>query len=664
MVPRLGLFAITASALFLAAASLPTPTQAQDRAVRPSAPVPVSAKASASAAAPEPAATLLEKFPLQQFSNDADVCPRPAIGSEIPEPVDLRSTNGVLKVDLTYKNFKDATGRIRYCYIYGDGIMSPNLRLHPGDTLVLRLKNSLTKFDDDATSSAGTTMPGMDMSSSNAKLVNASQSPADPCTSGIMSASSTNLHFHGLTVPANCHEDEALKTSIQPGDAPFEYKFKIPADEQPGLYWYHPHIHGFNKVQALGGASGALIIEGLERANSAAAGLPERIFVIRDEDLLNPTAPPSKSEPVVPKTLIDNDGDAANNGTGFGKPAKDLSINYVSVPYPDYPTGTIHMKPGEKQLWRIVNASAITYLNLAVIFNNREIQMLDVVALDGVAINANGSGHSATVQRNHIGIPPGGRAEFIVTAPADPGVRALFVCRTVNTGPMGENDPNRALARIVVAPDSPEPRAALASNATPLAATPLPWLGDVQPVLTRHLYFSEVPTNPNDPNSPTTFFVTVEGETPKAFDPTSNIPSVVAHQGDVEDWVIENRTKELHAFHIHQLHFLMVEWNGIPVNEPYLRDTINIPFVDNKALQYPSVKLRMDFRDPNTIGTYPFHCHLLEHEDNGMMAVIRVDPPQAPRGRSSTASIAPSQKPLAALDASSHAAVVTHPSKN
>ena len=190
---------------------------------------------------------------------------------------------------------------------------------------------------------------------------------------------------------------------------------------------------------------------------------------------------------------------------------------------------------------------------------------------------------------------------------------------------------------------------------------PRPWLGNVQPVLTRHLYFSEVPTNPNDPNSPTTFFVTVDGETPKAFDPTSNIPSVVAHQGDVEDWVIENRTKELHAFHIHQLHFLMVEWNGIPVNEPYLRDTINIPFVDNKALQYPSVKLRMDFRDPNTIGTYPFHCHLLEHEDNGMMAVIRVDPP-ASNSRTSVASSTPSKQTNAAT--ANDVAVATHPSKN
>ena len=66
--------------------------------------------------------------------------------------------------------------------------------------------------------------------------------------------------------------------------------------------------------------------------------------------------------------LIDHDGDAANNGTGFGKPAKDLSINFVPVPYPDYPTSQIKIKPGERQFWRVLNASAITYLNLAVIY--------------------------------------------------------------------------------------------------------------------------------------------------------------------------------------------------------------------------------------------------------------------------------------------------------
>ena len=84
---------------------------------------------------------------------------------------------------------------------------------------------------------------------------------------------------------------------MQPGDPAFEYRFRIPDDEPPGLYWYHPHIHGFSKQQMLGGASGALIVEGIERAKSEVAGLPERVFIIRDQDLVNPNAPPSKSEP-------------------------------------------------------------------------------------------------------------------------------------------------------------------------------------------------------------------------------------------------------------------------------------------------------------------------------------------------------------------------------
>jgi FtsP/CotA-like multicopper oxidase with cupredoxin domain len=158
-----------------------------------------------------------------------------------------------------------------------------------------------------------------------------------------------------------------------------------------------------------------------------------------------------------------------------------------------------------------------------------------------------------------------------------------------------------------------------------------PWLGDVRPVRTRRLYFSENPQNPNDPNSPTTFFITVEGQTPRAFDPRSGIPNIVTHQGDVEDWIIENRTNEVHAFHIHQSHFVLMEWFGIPVNEPYLRDTINVPFWDGQSKQYPSVRLRMDFRDPNSVGTFPYHCHLLEHEDGGMMGLVRVEP--AAKGR-------------------------------
>jgi len=546
-----------------------------------------------------------------------DTCPRPAAGSAVPEPEDLRSRDGVLKVELTVHNSTEADGSTRYCYIDANGAESPNLRLHPGDLLILTLKNDLKKLGP-GDAAAGGDHAHMDM-----QMHSDAAASADPCTSGLMTATSTNLHFHGLTIPPTCHQDDVLKTSIQPGDAPFEYRFRIPDNEPPGLYWYHPHIHGFSKTQVLGGASGAIVIEGIERANPEVAGLPERVLIIRDQDLLNPDAPPSKSEPVVPKMLIDRDGDAANNGTGFGKPAKDLSINFVPVPYPDYRPATINMKPEEKQLWRVLNASAITYLNLEVLFG-RSPQRLGLVALDGVPLNQNGNSEGAVNWQTHLGLPPGARAEFIVTGPPA-GVTALLVTRAVDTGPGGENDPNRMIATITASTDSPEPQTRLEASPKPLPPLGTAWLGSVPPVRTRKLYFSEEPVDPNNPTGPTRFYLTVDGQTPTLFDPNSTVPNITVKQGTVEDWIIENRSNELHAFHIHQLHFMLLDYAGTPVNEPYLRDTVNVPYYNGTALSYPSVRLRMDFRDPNTVGMFVYHCHLLEHEDGGMMGTIRVE---------------------------------------
>ena len=125
------------------------------------------------------------------------------------------------------------------------------------------------------------------------------------------------------------------------------------------------------------------------------------------------------------------------------------------------------------------------------------------------------------------------------------------------------------------------------------------------------------------------------------FDMNSEIPDIVAQQGTVEDWIIENRSQELHAFHIHQLHFLLLEYSGKQVREDFLRDTVNVPYFNNHTLTYPSVRLRMDFRDPNIVGTFVYHCHLLEHEDKGMMGSIQVVPASAPAPCSTAASAAP-----------------------
>jgi FtsP/CotA-like multicopper oxidase with cupredoxin domain len=121
--------------------------------------------------------------------------------------------------------------------------------------------------------------------------------------------------------------------------------------------------------------------------------------------------------------------------------------------------------------------------------------------------------------------------------------------------------------------------------------------------------------------------LTVDGDHPAPYDPNATAPNITVQQGDVEDWIIENRSRELHAFHIHQIHFILEDWNGIPIDEPFLRDTVNVAYWDGKSPVYPSVTLRMDFRDPNSIGTFVYHCHLLEHEDGGMMGTIRVVPP-------------------------------------
>jgi FtsP/CotA-like multicopper oxidase with cupredoxin domain len=166
-------------------------------------------------------------------------------------------------------------------------------------------------------------------------------------------------------------------------------------------------------------------------------------------------------------------------------------------------------------------------------------------------------------------------------------------------------------------------------------------VGNVAPVRVRKFFFFDqriasdfFASDPTNPKGARDFFITVDakdGKTPARFDPRSDLPEIVVKQGEVEDWIIENRSMELHDFHIHQVHFQLREWSGLAVNEPFLRDTVNVPAYNGRTLGYPSVRLRMDFRDPNIVGTFVYHCQLLDHEDGGVMGRIRVEPADAAR---------------------------------
>jgi FtsP/CotA-like multicopper oxidase with cupredoxin domain len=498
-------------------------------------------------------------------------------------------------------------GHMRYCYVDEHGDQAPTLRVRPGDLLIVRLKNEI--------SSPSTAR--VDLSRSGVAR--------DPCAGGDMSAFTTNLHFHGLAVPPVCHQDETLHTRIEPGDPPFEYRIRIPAGQPPGLYWYHPHVHGFSEEHLLGGASGALIVEGVENAVPQLAGLPERVLVVRDE-WMPAAAAAAKSDP--------------------NRPTKQLSMNYVPIRYPDYVPATIRMRANQRELWRVVNASADTYLSLHLEFGGKP-QNVGVIALDGVPFRYGESAAADYIpQTSGVFLPPATRAEFIVTSPAEGQSGKLstgFVFRGADEDapiasmvpvPPGvragqdDVDAARPLASIAVSAQAAEPAriepapAPSITGRTPLSGT--------RAVRKRTLFFSERPVAAADPSRGTLFFITEEGHTPSAFDPDSTEPNITVHAGDVEDWTIENRSRESHTFHIHQLHFIVVGRRGTPWEEPTLRDTVNIPAWDGVGRRYPNVTLRMDFRDPNILGTIPFHCHIAQHLDGGMMGTVRIEPAAKP----------------------------------
>src|SRR5580698_7955152 len=99
-----------------------------------------------------------------------------------------------------------------------------------------------------------------------------------------MTAGSVNVHFHGTNTPPSCHQDEVIRTLINSGET-FQYDLQIPLDEPPGVYWYHPHVHGISEAAVQGGASGAIIVDGIQNVNPSVAGLTQQLLIVRDNNI-------------------------------------------------------------------------------------------------------------------------------------------------------------------------------------------------------------------------------------------------------------------------------------------------------------------------------------------------------------------------------------------
>jgi len=532
----------------------------------------------------------------------ANPCPRFAAGSVIHQPAALFSQNGVLSVQFSYQTTTDSAGRNLFCFMTPAGLENPTLHVKPGDHLIITVTNNTPAGAFDMTINAPNCGPG-----------------------GMnMTLSSLNIHYHGTNTSPTCHSDEVIKTLINSGQT-FQYNVAFPANEPPGLYWYHPHVHGIAEHALLGGASGAIVVDGIEDIQPAVAGLRHRILMIRDQATIQSLQTPPVTE--------------GSGGDPNGVPFQDLTINNITTntftdttknpSVTSYTPAILHMEPGEKQFWRVSNSTADTIVDLQVQFDKAP-QTIQLVAIDGVVVNSqDGTQPRGLIAVDHFRLPPASRVEFLVNAPSSTVSLAQLVTLNILSGPNGDDAPNRPIFNIhllsadtdeLATDDSVGQFTALNPNQKRFAG-----LATAPIAVKRVVFFNEI--------QPTQFFMDVQGQPEKVFDPNA-APAITATQGTVEEWTVENHTLENHEFHFHQLHFLVESQNNFAINNDqpapgilgqYL-DMIEVPNWDgNTSHPFPSVTLRIDFRG-NDIGTFVFHCHILGHEDLGMMNIIQVVP--------------------------------------
>lgn len=503
-------------------------------------------------------------------------------------------------------------------------VPGPMLKARPGETMRIRIRNSLGHYDS----------TGWNGDHNVPHMLN-----------------TTNLHLHGLDIIP--HLFEPLGTSnplshmiaIEPGHH-YDYTFKIPKDHPPGLYWYHPHHHGSTAVQALSGMAGGVIIYGdIDEVPEikAARDIP---LVMQDLALFQ-----SETDPTVwlynPKqnaiwqtfggdVTIYNPATGVNEKTTLkgGFSTGDYALHYYLIngePFfkethnqssPQAPTATqlkvprYTVAPGEVVRFRMLNATADNMMPIAV-----EGHTMYLLALDGV--------NSPTVQA----IPPqpingttpqvllasANRAEFLIQASTTPGV---YQIAQQAQNQQFIQSAQKTIAEIEV--KGPAKNMALPTT-LPTQKRYYPFINpkDVQRV--RTIEFSGAFPAVMNP------YVGGDFSINNALYQETAVPNVVNLTG-VEEWHIivgdgHHGGSEGHPFHIHVNHFEVISitttdasGKTTTVTPNTIQDTIWVP-VNSTAV------IRTKFKQ--WTGKAVYHCHILPHEDTGMMGNFLITSPGA-----------------------------------
>jgi bilirubin oxidase len=374
----------------------------------------------------------------------------------------------------------------------------------------------------------------------------------------------TTIHWHGLAVPAS--QDGSPMDPVAPG-ATRAYEFDIPAGAA-GTYWYHPHAHGTTAEQVSRGLAAPFIVRA---ANDPLAAIPEVTMLVTG-------------------IRLENDGQVSPNGAmdlTLGRQGEQLLVNGGRQP--------VHaMRPGATQRWRILNATSARYLRLAL-----DGHAFTLVGTDGGLLGA------PVGPLSEILVAPAQRIEVIVTASAAPNARFTLRAQRHVTDSMGMGAyASEDLLTVATTAEAPAAGIALPASLRPIA-DPEPAVAQKRIVLTQS----------GMGMMGGTFGFLING---RSFD--MNRVDLVSTAGDTEAWDIVNDTMMDHPIHVHGTQFRLVSRTsgGRVSAAPYAAwiDTVDVP-----AGTTATIRIRQA-----TAGKRMVHCHILEHEDAGMMAVLEVRP--------------------------------------
>lgn len=380
----------------------------------------------------------------------------------------------------------------------------------------------------------------------------------------------TTVHWHGLHLPFEA--DGSPFHPVAPGET-FTYAFRV-EEGAAGTYWYHPHPHHRTAWQVGKGLYGGIIVR--DPDDPLPDELTERLLILSD-NRFDEEGELDFAEEGTPQHRIDERN---------GREGDVLFVNSEVEP-------TLEIQPGEVQRWRVVNASGARIYRLAL----EDHSMLHV--------GSDGGLFERPVEVNELVLSNGERAELLVRGAEDGAGTARFqdlpYDRYMPVFRPDDWEEARDLLMLEYVEEAGNTSAEAEAPEIPETLRPIPRLDEEAADTTRLMRMSQ-----GQINSRTMDMERVDE---------------VAVLGTKEVWDVRNLVGMDHPFHLHGIQFQVIDRNGEPVDQPKWEDTVNVPAFEEVRILVP-----MD----HFPGKWMFHCHNLDHEDQGMMGVLEVVEPDGP----------------------------------